>query len=300
MNPSLFDALAAIGYPTGKIPTHPAFGKFYRAGAYWLKMVADGVAVFGSWSNGEKHTWFSDSLPTDPKAIEERQRLIRLESQRIARQQEREWEEAAVRARHTWLDYCIQADMNHPYLVKKRLKPLGIRQFKHELVVPVYSLKNGGIQSLQFIAPKKDPITKRDKRFLTGGKTKDGFYANRPFQQATDKRIIISEGWATSQSLAQQWKVQGWHVVAFNAGNLLAVAKSMRMQFPKIEIVIAADNDESGVGEVAAMQAAKAVNGKVSMPQFTDEERKQYGKISDWQDRWMIDQRKQREVRYAD
>ncbi len=253
------------------------------------------------------------------------QRLIRLESQRIARQQEREWEEAAVRARHTWLDYCIQADMNHPYLVKKRLKPLGIRQFKHELVVPVYSLKNGGIQSLQFIAPKKDPITKRDKRFLTGGKTKDGFYANRTFQQATDKRIIISEGWATSQSLAQQWKVQGWHVVAFNAGNLLAVAKSMRTRFPQIEVVIAADDDrESAIKEALkkgivydhsnedhqdrfnagigkAREAAKAVNGKLSMPTFTDEERKQYGKISDWSDRWHIDQRNKKEVsRYAD
>jgi putative DNA primase/helicase len=294
MNPSLFDALTAIGYPAGKIPTHPAFGKFYRAGAYWLKLVDSGIAVFGNWATSEKTTWFADDLPTDPKAIAERNRLIRLEKQRIARQQEREWEEAAVRARHTWLDYCIQADMSHPYLVKKRLKPLGIRQFKHELVVPVYSLKNGGIQSLQFITPNGS------KRFLAGGKTKDGFYANRPFQQATDRRVVISEGWATSQSLAQQWKVQGWHVVAFNSGNLLAVAKSIRLQFPKIEIVIAADNDESGVGEVAAMQAAKAVNGKVSMPQFTDEERKQYGKISDWQDRWHIDQRKQREVRYAD
>lgn len=295
MNPSLFEQLTAMGYPTGKIPTHPAFGKFYRAGAYWLKMVADGVAVFGNWSTSEKTTWFADNLPTDPEAIAERKRLIKLESQRIARQQEREWEEAAVRARHAWLDVCNQADMNHGYLRKKGLKPFGLRQFKHDLVIPVYSLKNGGIQSLQFIAPNGS------KRFLTGGKTKEGFYSHRPIQKATDKRIIISEGWATSQSLAQQWRVQGWHVVAFNSGNILSVAKSMRLQFPKIEIILAADNDDSGVGEVAAMQAAKAVNGKVSMPTFTDEERKQYGKISDWQDRWHIDQRIIKEVsRYAE
>lgn len=284
MNPSLFDALTAIGYPTGKIPTHPAFGKFYRAGAYWLKMIGSGVAVFGNWSTSEKTTWFSDDLPTDPASIAERKRLIKLETQRIARQQEKEWEEAAIRARHTWLDVCIAPDLQHPYLRKKGLKPYDIRQFKHELAVPVYNLRTGKIQSLQFIAPNGS------KRFLTGGKTKDGFYANRPFQQATDRRVVVSEGWATSQSLSQQWRVQGWHVTAFNAGNLLAVAKSMRLQFPKIEIVIAADNDDSGVGEVAAMQAAKAVNGAVSMPQFTDDERKQYGKVSDWQDRWHIDQ----------
>lgn len=295
MNPSLFDALAAIGYPTGKIPINTSKGKFYRSGAYWLKMIADGVAVFGNWATSEKHTWFADDLPTDPKAIAERNRLIRLEKQRIARQQEREWEEAAIRARHTWLDVCIQADLEHPYLRKKGLKSFGLRQFKHELVVPVFSLKNGGIQSLQFITPNGS------KRFLTGGKTKEGYFSARQFKPETDKRIIIAEGWATSQSLAQQWKVQGWHVVGFNAGNLLAVAKSMRLQFPKIEIILAGDNDQSGVGEVAAMQAAKAVNGKLSMPEFTDDERKQYGKISDWQDRWHIDQRNKKEVsRYAD
>jgi hypothetical protein len=52
---------------------------------------------------------------------------------------------------------------------------------------------------------------------------------------------------------------------------------------------------------VAARLAAKAVNGKVSMPTFTPEERAQYGKVSDWQDRWMIDQHNIKEaIRYAD
>jgi putative DNA primase/helicase len=185
--------------------------------------------------------------------------------------------------------------MNHPYLVKKRLKPLGIRQFKHELVIPVYSTTDGKIQSLQFIAPNGS------KRFLTGGKTKEGFYTNRPFHQSNDKRIIISEGWATSQSLAQQWHVQGWHVVCFNTGNMLTVAKAMRQRHPFAKIVIAADNDISGAGQVAAQLAAKAVGASVSMPEFTDDERAQYGKVSDWQDRWMIDQHNIKEVtRYAD
>lgn len=295
MNPSLFDALTAIGYPAGKIPTHPAFGKFYRAGAYWLKIITDGVAVFGSWSSGEKHTWFSDDLPTDPVSVAERKRLIKLESQRLARQQVKEWQEAAIRARRWWFDLCAAPDLEHPYLRKKRLKPYGLRQYNDSLVVPVYSLTDGKTQSLQFIAPNGS------KRFLTGGKTKDGYFSARQFKPETDKRIIISEGWATGQSLAQQWQVQGWHIVAFNAGNLLAVSKAMRARFQKIEIVIAVDNDESGTGQAMAELAAKAVNGKLSMPQFTDEERKQYGKISDWQDRWMIDQRNKKEVsRYAD
>jgi putative DNA primase/helicase len=255
-------------------------------------MIADGVAVYGSWSNGEKHTWFADDLPTDPKAITERKRLINLETQRIKRLQAKEWQEAAIRARSIWFDMAINPDLMHPYLIKKRLKPYGLKQFRGALIVPVYSLTDGKIQTLQYI--ERDGF----KHFMDGGNAK-GYFAARRYK--TGERIIISEGWATSQSLAQQWHVQGWHVTAFNAGNLAVVAKAMRLQFPKTEIIIATDNDQSGAGQAAAQLAAKAVNGKVSMPQFTDEERKQYGKVSDWQDRWHIDQLNIKEVtRYAD
>jgi putative DNA primase/helicase len=292
MNPSLFDALAAIGYPTGKIPTHPAFGKFYRAGAYWLKMITDGVAVFGNWATSEKVTWFADDLPTDPKAIAERKKLINLETQRIKRLQAKEWQEAAIRARSIWFDMCIAADNYHPYLQKKRLKPYGLKQYRDALIVPVYSCIDGKIMSVQFIEANGS------KRFLTGGNSK-GYFAARRYK--TGERIIIAEGWATSQSLAQHWHVEGWHICAFNAGNLLAVAKALRKSYPFAQIVIAADNDVSGAGQVAAQLAAKAVGASVSMPQFTDDERAKYGKISDWQDRWMIDQRNIKEVtRYAD
>jgi putative DNA primase/helicase len=68
------------------------------------------------------------------------------------------------------------------------------------------------------------------------------------------------------------------------------VAKLARNHYPLAKIVIAADNDISGAGQVAAMQAAKAVNGVVAMPQFTDKERKQNPKVSDWLDRWQLDQ----------
>jgi putative DNA primase/helicase len=192
---------------------------------------------------------------------------------------------------------CIAADNYHPYLQKKRLKPYGLKQLNADLLVPLYSLVDNKIMSLQYIHPKKNQRG-TDKEFMPKGNSK-GYFAARRYKQG--ERIIIAEGWATSQSLAQHWHVEGWHVCAFNANNLIVVAKALRKSYPFAQIIIAGDADVSGAGQVAAQLAAKAVNGKVSMPEFTDSERKKYGKASDWQDRWMIDQRNIKEVaRYAD
>ena len=203
------------------------------------------------------------------------------------------WNEAAVRARNTWFDYSIAPNHYHQYTQKKRLKPYGLKQYQNDLVVPVYSLTDNKIQSLQFIAANGS------KQFMTGGKMQGGYFAARPYKQG--EQIVISEGWATSQSLAQQWHIDGWHVCAFNAGNLITVAKAMRKRHPFATIIIAADNDESGRGQVAAAQAAKAIGASVTMPEFTADERTKLGKVSDWQDRWAIDQRNIKEVaRYVD
>lgn len=283
MNTTLFDALTAFGMPTAKIPQFPQAGRFYRHNAYWLKLISHDVAVFGCWSTGEKGAWFDDDLPTDQAAIEERKRLVRLAQQQANREQEKQHKEAAIRARATWFDYAIAADFNHGYLQKKRLKPYGVRQYQSALIVPVYSVDNGKIQSLQFIEANGS------KRFLTGGKTKGGYFAARPYKQG--ERIVISEGWATSQSLAQQWRVDGWHICAFNAGNLITVARAMRQRHPKAEIILAVDNDLSGAGQQAAKDAAKAVKARLFMPEFTQEERQRFGKVSDWNDRHLIDLR---------
>jgi putative DNA primase/helicase len=59
-------------------------------------------------------------------------------------------------------------------------------------------------------------------------------------------------------------------VVAFNAGNLKAVAESLRAKFSTIKLVICADNDISGVGLAKANEAAKLVKADVVMPDFGD------------------------------
>jgi putative DNA primase/helicase len=304
---ALHQTALSIGINPERLPHAPTIGKWYylplvgkpnsnTSGRF--KALGVGVAFMQNMATGDKVTHFDDK-PTDKAELARWQKEAKAAQQQAYREQQKKYEQAAIMAHSVWFDCAIAPDLMHPYLVNKRLKPYGLRQYSKNLVVPVYSFSTGKIQSLQYIYPQKD-TQGNDKRFITGGRMSGGYFAARRYK--TGEQIVISEGWATSQSLAQQWHVDGWHICAFNAGNLITVAKAIRQRYPFATIIIAADNDESGAGQVAAAQAAKAVGAIVSMPEFTAEERVFYGKVSDWQDRWVIDQwiNIKEEVRYAD
>ncbi len=57
-------------------------------------------------------------------------------------------------------------------------------------------------------------------------------------------------------------------MVAFDAGNLLAVGKAIQTDYPKVRIIFAADNDptKGNPGVTKAMEAAKAVGGIYTFP----------------------------------
>ena len=57
-------------------------------------------------------------------------------------------------------------------------------------------------------------------------------------------------------------------VIAFDAGNLKAAAINIKSLYPSAEIVICGDNDESGVGQKAAGEAAMVINGKHIIPEI--------------------------------
>jgi phage/plasmid primase-like uncharacterized protein len=104
--------------------------------------------------------------------------------------------------------------IDHPYLIKKRVKAHNLRQYKGALVVPIYN-QNQQLVNLQFINADGT------KRFLAGGKKKCCFSVigiPNP-----DQQLLISEGLATGASLYEH---TGYAViVAMDAGNLAPVAK---------------------------------------------------------------------------
>jgi len=54
--------------------------------------------------------------------------------------------------------------------------------------------------------------------------------------------------------------------IAFDAGNLINVAKIVRAKNPDADIIIMGDNDLSGTGQDAAKRAALACGGKYLIP----------------------------------
>lgn len=91
--------------------------------------------------------------------------------------------------------------------------------------------------------------------------------------------MIIAEGLATALSV-QQFRPDATIIAAIDAGNLLPVSQVMRQRYPDAQIIIAADNDikpgEPNTGKSAAEKAAKAVSGRVALPQSEEK--------ADWND----------------
>jgi putative DNA primase/helicase len=81
--------------------------------------------------------------------------------------------------------------------------------------------------------------------------------------------LIVCEGFATGASIHE---ATGHAVaVAFNAGNLEAVALAMRAKFPALRLTLAADDDHLTTGNpgmTKATAAARAVGGLVAVPVF--------------------------------
>jgi putative DNA primase/helicase len=94
------------------------------------------------------------------------------------------------------------------------------------------------------------------------------FYQIKP--QSEPDRLLICEGFSTGSSLYMNTKFPV--TVAFSANNLVLVAKAIRRQYPKAEILICGDNDhatEGNPGKQAAIKAAIACGGSWNIPDFT-------------------------------
>ena len=154
----------------------------------------------------------------------------------------------------------------HEYLTKKKVKSFGLKLFMDKLVIPAQDI-NGKIWSFQYISPNGA------KHFRSGGRKNGCFYPLGDLQNSST--IYICEGYATAATLnaLTHNTFSLVAVVAFDAGNLFAVTEAIRKKYPKVEIVICADNDAYGpknTGLIKAQNAAKHFNAKVVFPVFKD------------------------------
>ena len=231
-------------------------------GSCWYVLHLDGIpaGAYGNWRTGYQSTWRADTRSElDP---EERARIdvvVRIAKDKRERDKLDSHADAARRAGMLWSD-AVPATVDHPYLARKRVTALGLRQAGDLLLVPLRDIE-GNLLNLQRIK------TGGDKRFLWGGRI-TGCFALAGAQEIPEVgEVYIAEGWATAATIHQTLRVPV--VAAMNAGNLKTVAEAVRSKRPRLALVVAADNDHNTPGNpglTKGREAASAVGGALTFP----------------------------------
>ena len=260
------DAMLAAGLVPPE--TIDADGSLYRFASNgkrgddsgWYVLHSDGIPAgcFGDWRTGLLQTWRADigRALTPAEQAAHRERIEVMKRERDA-WQEQVRAEAASKAAAIW-DRAAPCT-EHPYLSSKGIQASGARLYKESLVIPLRA--EGALHSLQFIGADGE------KRFLTGGRVA-GCYCSIGNTKGAEALCIV-EGFATGATIHES---TGHPVaVAFNAGNLEAVALAMRAKFSDLPIIVCADDDwrsEGNPGKAKATAAALAIGGRLAIPQF--------------------------------
>lgn len=225
------------------------------AGWYVLHEDVQPHGAFGSWRAGLNVRWvYGVERLVGTRQHLERQSLALLKV--VNAEQQRAHEEAARRAEAIWSD-CLPARLDHPYLLRKGVRPFGARQLGPRLVLPVRDL-DGTLYSLQYIGEHGE------KRLLKGG-VKRGLVIPVNGRLSIPSQVLICEGWATGATLAEE-KPMALVLAAIDAGNLHMVTQKARRAWPDAEITVCADADN--VGQMKGRAAAIAGSALLAIPHF--------------------------------
>jgi putative DNA primase/helicase len=258
----------------GKIHRCDAEGKNGRGDAAYL-LHLDGVAAGGFENHRDGRGWENWRATGGRKlsVAEEASLRARISEQRRQREQEdaARLVETRERAKAIW-EASARLVGDHPYLTTKQIQAhkarlldddltVGGMACAHALVVPMRDA-DGAICQLQFISADGE------KRYLPGPKPASLYFSIG----SPGDVVCITEGYATAASIHE---ATGHAVaVAFDCGNLEAVARLMREKLPKATIVLCADDDyqtTDNPGITKATAAARSINARLAVPNFGPE-----------------------------
>ena len=231
-----------------------------RNGYYVLYLDGRPAGMFGNWKTGLRSTWAADGKRMSDTEREAIAKLIEAARVQALAERRARHEAGAIEARREW-GASVPADIAHPYLRAKYVKPYGLRQTGSALLVPLFDAF-GLLWNLQCIQAQGN------KRFRPG--RAGGLFS--PIGDFTrPANILICEGWATGATLHEESRLPV--LCAMNAGILLPVASSARTAWPGVDLVICADNDrytEGNPGVTYATAAAKATGAKLIIPEYSE------------------------------
>ncbi len=254
-----------------------------KAGYYCLHLDGTPAGHYGCWRAGIASNW---SARNGKRLDRDEQARLRESIKQVETERQRHQEQRARIASEIW-DAAQPAQDSHPYLMRKDVRVVGeIRQadidrasffddqtkqgvMRDCLLVKVEG--PDGLQSLQAITSEGG-----FKPFMSGGRVAGGC----TLLPGDDSKVYVVEGLATG--LTVRHATGATVAVAFNSGNLTAIARRMSDSYPQTALVIAGDNDhqtDGNPGKVAAEKAAEATGAAVALPDFGPDE-----SGTDWND----------------
>lgn len=253
-------------FADGKLHRFWVEGDASRSENGWYILHADEIlaGAFGCWKRGISQKWCAKHESTfSPEERDAWKRRMAEEKQKRLDNLSRLHAKCRLKSEKLW-NKARPADEENPYMKSKGILAYGVRSISNSLLVPVRDTK-GVLHGLQFIPPPG-----QKKRFIKNTAKAGHFHG---FGKVKELTILICEGYATGASVHQ---CTGHAVaVAFDSGNLKPVAVELRKKYPEYRLVICADNDmdkDDNPGITKAVDAAKAVNGYLAVPEFNNGE----------------------------
>ena len=230
-----------------------------KSGYYVVNQVnGNYFATFGNWKTGFEGKWSSvNHQAMTPQQRDDLQRQLQDAKKRSEETKKQRNDEVANKVKGWFESYANVVE--HEYLTNKKVKNYGLKQHQDSLVCGVYSTL-GDIRSLQFIDKKGQ------KKFVSDSEIKGNIFLIGAEIKDISKldKIILAEGYSTSATIYEATQIPV--ACVFSANFVMAVALQIR-KLSGARIVVALDNDESGVGEKKAQECVQAVtNSCVRLP----------------------------------
>lgn len=248
------------GLRYGKLTRCKVEGDREKRGWYSLHEIIgnDGQALivgsFGIWQgadNGALKVQIERDREMSRDQLDAIRKRLAEDRREADRQRAADARRAAERAMATWAKLHPTGESG--YLEAKGVLAHGIKfSPSGAIAIPVADI-NGRIHGLELIRTKAlaEKQRKPAKEFWPTGMVKAGHFH---LIGVVEWIILIAEGYATAASL---FEATGFPVaVAFDSGNLAAVAEAMHHRYPRAKILIAADDD------VLATHRQKGPDGK--------------------------------------
>lgn len=246
----------------------------------WKSLKPGSFSIGTVWKLARQNGWQPTKPYTPPSVEEQARRKAESEARRQAAEQERQQTQQRVKgtAQKIW-NSSRPASLSHPYLAAKGITNpdaiAGLRQNKYKdndnLIIPV--LYENEIVNLQSINQDGG------KRFLAGGQVQGAYAFIGKADDVEKVGVVMAEGYATAASI---YEATGKPVIiAFDAGNMVAVAERLAQKLPQnVPVVIAVDNDASQTGIKKARQAAALLGDRATaiQPEFSMTQIQQYQK----------------------